>query len=204
MHNHFPIVLIPSAIQQVKLAQPSVPAFTEPLPQQPGQEPKQVNATVIVVEATVVTVPSIAIASKGGTVAGLLLLLAAGSAIAAQAWRQITIYPQRKREHDLKVVAYSNKLEVYNRKKRQHEEEVKATLCPERVAEFRYKLLLNVLRQTLPNDGTNSKAQLGWSEAKFGNHLRQYFPSKIHTGLTLQIPDYDHPYTPDGCVAKRE
>ena len=125
------------------------------------------------------------------------MFLVAAGAIAAQLWQQITTYPQRKREHDRQVAAYPKKLKVYNQKKSQHEAKVKAARNPERVTEFRYKLLLDVLSQTVPNNGTNSRAKLGWSEAEFGNHLRRYFPGEIHTGLTLNIPGYDHPYTPD-------
>ncbi len=197
MHQ-FPIVLIPPTIQWVKSSLPPIPTFIEPLPQQPGAEPEKVNATVIAVEATAVTVPSVALTSQqGGTVPGLLLFLVAAGAIAAQVWRQITTYPQRKREHDRHVAVYPKKLEAYNLKKRQYEEEVKVSQSPERVAEFQYKLLLDVLRRTSPHDGNRSAAKQGWSEAKFGNHLKRYFPGKIHTGLTLCIPDFDHPYTPD-------
>lgn len=81
--SQYPIILIPGEIERVKSALPPVPAFTEPLPQQPGVEPEKLNTTVIVVEATVATVPSVTIASQGGTVPGLLFLAAAG-AIATQ------------------------------------------------------------------------------------------------------------------------
>lgn len=80
--SQYPIILIPPAIQQAQSAQPAVPKFTEPLPQQPGQEPEKVNATIIAVEATAATVPSVAIASQGGTAPGLLLFLVAVGAIA--------------------------------------------------------------------------------------------------------------------------
>ena len=202
MHQ-FPIILIPPVIQEVKSAQPPIPTFTEPLPQQPGRKPEKVNTTIIAVEATAATVPSVAIVSQGGTVPGLLLFLVAAGAIAAQLWQQIITYPQRKREHDRQIAAYPKKLEAYNRKKSQHEAEVRATRSLERIAEFQYKLLLNVLRQTVPNDGTSSRAQRGWSEAKFSNHLRQYFPGKIHRGLTLKIPESEHFYTPDFAYIDR-
>ncbi len=196
--SNYPIILIPPDIQQVKSAQPPPPTFTEQQPQKPGSEPEKVKTNVIAVEAAAVTVPSLVIASSdGGFITGFLLFLAAGSAIAAQAWRQITTYPQRLREHSHQVAAYPNNLRVYNRNKRQYEVEVRAVGSPERVAEFQYKLLLDVLRRTVPHDGTSSRAKRGWSEAEFGNHLKRYFPGKIHTGLTLIIPGFDHPYTPD-------
>ncbi|NDJ25698.1 hypothetical protein GS682_29720 [Nostoc sp. B(2019)] len=195
--SQYPIILIPGEIQRVKSAKPPEPIFTEPLPQQPGVEPQKLNTTVIAVEATVATVPSVAIVSQGGTVPGFLLFLAAAGAIAGHAWHQITTYPQRKQKHDREVVTYPKKVEIYEKKKRQHYEEVKATQSPERVAEFRYKLLLEVLSQTVPHDGNGSGARRGQAETLFGNHLNRYFPGKIHKGLTLKIPDFEHPYTPD-------
>ena len=95
--SHYPIILIPSQIQRTRSELPPKPPF--PVlsePQQPGAEPKKINNTVIGVEAAAVTIPSIAIASQGATVPGLLLFLAGAGAIAAQVWRQITTYPKRK------------------------------------------------------------------------------------------------------------
>ncbi|MCL6753642.1 hypothetical protein KBT16_22800 [Nostoc sp. CCCryo 231-06] len=195
--SQYPIILIPGDIQRAKSALPPEPIFTEPLPQQPGAEPQKLNTTVIVVEATVATVPSVAIASQGGTMPGLLLFLAAAGAIAAQAWHQITTYPQRKQKHDGEVADYPRKLESHKQKEREHQEEVKAARSPERVTEFRYKLLLKVLSQTVPHDGNNGGAKEGWAEAQFCNYLNRHFSGKIHKKLTLQIPDLDYPYSPD-------
>ncbi|MBN3898339.1 MAG: hypothetical protein HWQ41_24615 [Nostoc sp. NOS(2021)] len=194
--SQYPIILIPGEIEKVKSAQPPKPIFifTEPLPQQPGAEPQKLNTTVIAVEATVATVPSVAIASQSGTVSGLLLFLVTAGAIAAQAWHQITTYPQRKQKHDREVVTYPKKVEIYEKKKRQHYEEVKATQSPERVAEFRYKLLLQVLNQTVPQDGNGSTALTGRREEQFGNCLKRYFPDKIQTQLKVQNPRYSEGY----------
>lgn len=195
--SQYPVILIPTAVEKVKSAKPPEPIFTEPLPQQPGAEPEKLNTTVIAVEATVATVPSVAIASQGGTVPGLLLFLAAVGAIATQAWHQITTYPQRKQEHEREVANYPKKLKNYEIKKRQHEEKIKVSQSPEKVADFRYKLLMQILSQTVPHDGNGSRATRGPAEALFGNHLNRYFSGKIHQGLTLKIPDFDYPYTPD-------
>ena len=195
--SHYPIVLIPSQIQRVKSELPPKPVFSEPLPQQPGEEPKKVNNTVIAVEVAAVTIPSVAIASQGATVPALLLFLAGAGAIAAQAWRQIQTYPKRKQKHRREVAVYRKKLEENDRKKSEYEREVMASQRPERVVKFQYKLLLDILRRTMPHDGNGSNAPEGRSEAIFGGYLRQYFPGKIHTKLTLKIPNFDHPYTPD-------
>ncbi|MHC5862632.1 hypothetical protein [Nostoc sp.] len=194
--SHYPIILIPGGIQRVKSALPPVPAFTEPLPQQPGSKPQKVNNTLIAVE-TAIAIPAIPVVSQWTSLPGWLLLLVAAGAIAAQAWHQITTYPQRKQKHDGEVADYPRKLERYKQEEQEHGKKVKAARSPERVAEFRYKLLLEVLSQTVPHDGNDSIATQGQAEALFGNHLSRYFSGKIHTRLTLKIPDFDYPYTPD-------
>lgn len=80
--SQYPIILIPPAIQQIKSALPPLPKSIEPLPQQPAQEPEKVNATIIAVEATAATLPSVAIASQGETAPGLLLFFVTAGAIA--------------------------------------------------------------------------------------------------------------------------
>ena len=196
--SHYPIVLIPSQIQQVKSELPPKPSFPVLLqPQQPGEKPKKINNTVIGVEAAAITIPSVVMTSQGATVPGLLLFLAGAGAIAIQVWRQIQTYPKRKQKHRREVANYHDELEEYNNKKRQHEEKVRASQRPDRVVEFQYKLLLDILRRTIPHDGNGSTAPPGRCECMFRGYLKRYFPGKIHTKLTLKIPNFDHPYTPD-------
>jgi len=194
--SQYPIILIPGGIERAKSALPRVPVITELPPQQPGSKPQKVNNTLIAVE-TAVAIPTIPVVSQLTSIPGWLLFLAVAGAIAAQAWDQITTYPQRKQKHDGEVADYPRKLESHKQKEREHQEEVKAARSPERVTEFRYKLLLEVLSQTVPHDGNNDGAKEGWAEAHFCNYLNRHFSGKIHRKLTLQIPDFDYPYTPD-------
>lgn len=194
--SDFPIILIPSSIQQAKLAHPPIPTFTESPPQQPGAKPQKINYPLVATEAALSVIFSAAV-SSGSAGLGFLSFVAAACAIAFQTRQQIKTYPQRKRDHQREVNDHSKNLENYERKKRQHEQENRASQSPERVAEFQYKLLRDVLSRTSPHDSDRSVATRGWSEARFGDHLRQYFPGKIHSGLILNIPDYPHPYTAD-------
>lgn len=194
--SYFPVVLIPTSIQQAKSAHPPIPTFTESPPQPPGAKPQKINYPLIAVEVALAIIISAAITS-GSAGLGFLSFIAAAGAIAFQAWQQIKTYPQRKRNHQREVSDYPKKLEDYDRRKRQHEQENKAAQSPERITEFQYKLLRDVLSRTSPNDGDRSVATRGWSETMFGDHLRQYFSGKIHSGLIVRIPNFDHPYTPD-------
>ncbi len=139
--SHFPIVLIPPAIQQAKSARPPIFTYPESPPQQPGAKPQKITPLLIAVEVALAIIISATITSGGVTGLGFLLFLAAAGAIAFQVWQQIETYPQRKRDHQREVNDYAKKLEDYNYKKRQYEEKNKTSQSPERVAEFRYRLL---------------------------------------------------------------
>ncbi len=199
--SHYPITLIPPQIEQVKSAQPPVP---EPptLPQQPGPEQKKLNTTLIGVETAIAAI-SVPIVSQITSIPGWLLFVVAVGAIATHAWYQITTYPQRKQKYNNEATDYDKKLKDYEERKRQHEQEVIAVRSPERIAAFQYNKLLEVLSQTVPHDGNGSTATKNPEEIKFRNYLNTYFPSNIHTGLTLRIPDFQHPYTPDFAYIDR-
>lgn len=200
--SQYPIILIPGGIERTKSALPPVPIPPDP-PRHPGTKPQKVNNTLIIVE-TAVAIPTIPVVSQLTSIPGWLLFLVAAGAIAGHVWDQITTYPQRKQKHDHEVESYPKKLKDYEIKKHQHQEEVKASQSPERVAEFRYKVLLQILSQTVPHDGNGSGARRGEAEALFGNYLSRYFSGKIHKGLTLKIPDFDYPYTPDFAYIDKE
>lgn len=173
--SHFPVILIPSSIQQAKSARLPIPTFTEPLPQHPGAKPQKINNPLIAVEVALSIIISTVITSGGGAGWGFLSFIAAACAIAFQTWQQIETYPQRKLDHQREVSDYPKKLEDYDYRKRQHEQENKAAQSPERIAKFKYKLLRDVLSRTNPHDGERSVATQGWSEKKFADCLRQYF-----------------------------
>lgn len=198
MSSYFPVILIPQSIKEALASQlPPVPVFKEPLPQQPGAPPRKLNTPVVAVQ-TAVAVPVIPVAAKWTSIPEWVLFLAAFGAIATSVWRQLKSYPQRKQEHDRKAKDYPRKLEDYERKKLQHSEKVKAANDPKRIAEFRYKLIREILRKTISHDGNGSTARKGASEARFKSHLNNYFSSKIKDNLTLKISDdYKYPYTPD-------
>lgn len=203
--SHFPLVLIPSAIQQAKLARPPISSFTEARSQQPGAKPQKLNNTLIAVEVALSIIISAAVTSGGGTGLGFLSFLTAAGAIAFQTWQQITTYPQRKRHHQREVNDYSKTRENYERKKLQHEEESRISQSPERIAEFQYKLLREALSRTIPHDGSGSLSKTGASEARFSNYLERYFLDKIQTRLKVQNPSYDegYHYTPDFAYIDR-
>jgi hypothetical protein len=195
----YPIILIPDAIEKARLAQPPIPDPSNlPIPVYPGDAPKRINKTLIGVETAAVIVPSVAIAKiDGGGLAGMLFFLAGFSAIAAQTWRQLITFRKKKKKHQYKIAVYRQNKKEYERQKLLYYEQTQIAKSPQKIAEFRYKLLLNILSQTIPHDGNKSSAKKGTSEANFSAYLQRYFDSKIYTELTLNIPNFEHSYTPD-------
>jgi len=196
--SNYPVVLLPSKIEQVQSALPPVPVFSEPEPQEPRGEPRKINYSVLSVElaSTIITTP---ILSQMIHVSAVLLFALAASAIAFHAWNQIHTFPKRKKEHSRRLERFRGERENYLRRRRRHEQEASTLRSPERVASYQHNLLLQILSQTVPHDGNGSNAVEGPSERRFGNCLQQCFPGKIQTGLRVQNPSYDqgYHYTPD-------
>ena len=82
--SYFPIILIPSSIQQAKSALPPQEIFTYWLPQQLGEKPQKINNPLIAVEVALTIIISAAITSNGGAGWECLSFVAA-CAIAFQA-----------------------------------------------------------------------------------------------------------------------
>lgn len=175
--SQYPIILIPPQIERIRSAQPSA----QPFSQLPPTSPQKLNFTLIAIELIIAV-----IISQATSIPVLLLI----GAIAFQSWYQIASYPERKEQYKNQEYEYSEKLRLYK-------QEAEVAKSPQRIAEWRYKQLLEVLRKTIPYDGNNGGAQRGTAEAQFGGHLNRYFPGKIYTRLTLNIPDFPYPYTPD-------
>lgn len=121
---------------------------------------------------------------------------ASRSEIATQTWRQFTTFSQRKQKHQHKIANY--------RQDKQERERQERLYYQQKQTEFRRKLVLKALSKTIPHDGNQSKAYNGDSEAKFYSYLRKYFGKKIYTRLTLNIPNFHHPYSPDFTYIERQ
>ncbi|MEH1957688.1 hypothetical protein [Nostoc sp.] len=194
--SQYPIILIPQAIKSVQSALPPKPPSNAIQPEQPGATPKKINNTLIAVE-TAIAIPVIPVVSQLTSLPGWFLFLVAVGAIAGHVWYQFTSYPQRLQKHHQGVADYTIKIKEYEHQKQLDEEKVKESRSPEKVAEFQSNLLLQVLNRTIPHDGNDSIAIKNPKEKVFKTYLKQYFSNNIHTDLTLAIPNFPYPYTPD-------
>ncbi|MEB3218427.1 MAG: hypothetical protein VKN72_19640 [Nostocales cyanobacterium 94392] len=200
--SYFPIIRIPQNIEQVQSALPPVVIFSEKPPSQPGDEPQRWNFTLIAVEAAIaaITVPII---SQATSISGLLLLPIAIGAIAIQAWLQFNSYPKRLEEHRHQIKDYDRRFLKYEERKHRHEEEQRIARTPERIAQWQHNQILKILAFTISHDGDRSTAPEGNAEGRFRTYLQKYFPDKIHVRLTLDIPNYEYPYSPDFAYIDR-
>lgn len=199
--SYYPIIIIPDRLKKLKTSIPKVPKFKESPPRSP-RTPQPVEIKLIILEflATFGISLSLGLIESFFTVAFLSLGL---GAIAIQSIILKFNYPNRLEKYQRELKDYPSKLETYDRLKDEHDIEVKRLLSPENVIEFRQRQLLDILKQTKPHDGTNSKAKRGMSEAKFAKHLKRYFEDNIHERLSLTIPNSTYPYSPDFAYIDR-
>ncbi|MBO3460253.1 endonuclease domain-containing protein [Aetokthonos hydrillicola Thurmond2011] len=193
--RHYPIILIPPKIKQIKSAQPLVSPPPIP-PRQPGSQPNKLNIILTVLEVAIAVV-AIPIISQMTSVSPWLLFVLTISVITGHIFSEITTYPKRKQKHDDEVADYLKNLEHYKQIKDKHDLEVAAAHSSVQVAEYRSKKLLKVLRQTIPHDGNGSTARTNPIEIRFINFVSQYFSGKVYKGLFLVIPGFRYRYTPD-------
>ena len=184
------MILIPNAIRQAKTAQ--LPTFNPPnlpIPQYPGDAPKRINTTLIVAETIVTVILSSVVDNIVAGNLGTTLLIGGLSAIAAQTWRQFTTFSRRKQKYHREIADYRQDKQKRERQKRSHYQQKQAA--------FQRDSVLEALSKTIPHDGDRSEAYPGDSEAKFYSYLKKYFGNNIHTKLTLDIRNFQHPYSPD-------
>ena len=190
--SEYPIILIPKAIQEARLKQPPAPKPPNlPIPVYPGDAPKRIHPTLIVAEVISTILLSSAIDSFVGGNLGMILLLGGLGVIATQVRQQWVTFGKRKRNHQHKIA-------VYRREKKERERQ-QVLYYEQQQAYFRDNEVLKVLSRTKPHDGNSSKAYQGGSEAQFSNYLLKYFGKNIYTKLTVNIPNFHHPYSPDFC-----
>lgn len=200
--SQYPIIKIPQSIKNAQSAEPPEPPAPV-RPQEPGVPPRRIYYTLTLIE-TVFAVIIAFIISQAASIPSWFTLMLAMGVITSHVWYQATTYPERKGKHNEEVANYPKKLKDYQGELIKHSEEVKALKSPERLAEFRYKLLLETLGNTIPHDGDGGNAQENPRERIFRNQLKQYFSNKIYTKLTLSIPDFPHPYVPDFAYIDQE
>lgn len=198
--SEYPIILIPSAIKNAQTAEPPVKTieqFTGPEPRKPGEPPKKFygKGTAIWSFIAVIT---------GGFISGgfslpilpcvvFFLLLVVSRVIYL-----FQSYPERLKEHKNDVKKYDKDMKDYIGKRNSYPEYVTTVRTPEKIAEYQYETLLQVLKGSISHDGKNNKPPTeGNQERFFRDYLNQYFPNNIHKNLKLIIPNYEYPYTAD-------
>lgn len=189
-HGSYPIILIPDSIQAAKSKLPELAEFKLTLPNSPGPKPEILKKRTVATQGAIAVMPgAIAISYPKARIAGLGLMAAALIAIAVQTWRKIHQNHHRKTKYQ----RYHQEMAIYQEESRRHILEKQRAIVG-----FQLKLILQILDQSLPPDGSNSRARRGWSESTFQNYLERYFPGQIRTGETInRVGTNRYPYTPD-------
>lgn len=194
--DKYPVILIPQPLKQVENVLPPVPSFDKSEPIAPGEEPQLLNGGVLFGAVTGLILSSFFIAAIDGGLAILWFLFCA-ILIGFKVVNEKNSYPQRHQAWLQQINNYEQEKKLYHQRRQEHELKVEAARNPENILEYRLQLIRRVLSRTISHDGDNSRAQQGQSEPKFGRLLNKHFSSKIHAGLTLFIPGYEYPYSPD-------
>jgi hypothetical protein len=173
--SQYPILMVPSSIKSAYSAVPPVPIVgLPPKPKKIERKAIQLLPWIGLAGFLVSLIPRL-------RVVVIILMLCYLFFL----WQQNQTYPERLQHWEIKKKEYE-----YQQKKSKG-------LTQQEIDNYRNQQIRQALTQTLSPDGTESKARKGWTENRLNQHLSQYFPGKIYSGLTLKIPDYPIPYSPD-------
>ncbi len=185
----YPVILLPPQIEQARQLVPPIQPFTESAPPHPGKEPQRFQAGILILELVITLVLGLVISPYIIPIG----ILASMGHIGLMLYQ----YPRRHRRFVNAMRSYTERLDIYRSKKQEHDRQQQLRQTPERIAAYQTQAILSALTQTIPHDGNNSNAQIGQSEKAFGKVLYRYFGNLIQTRLTLSIPNFPHPYSPD-------
>lgn len=187
----YPDLHLPHAIRQAQDALPPVPAA--PLePHKPGPQPQQFQTGWLTTFGIGTIVFSLTSQSLGVFLIGLILTIAFGV-------YSYFSYPQRLSEHENELRQYERNHQQFLAEMTAYDREVQVIRSEENVRQHRLLASAQVLEtfRPYPPDGENSDAIRGPCEGYFERYLTRYFPNKVKSGLTLEIPGFEYPYTPD-------
>lgn len=188
----YPIILVPKSIQHVKTAQPPLPST--PQKPQPLIQPKPIAFDTIAIKSLIIVgVSLITAVTFPPTIVFIIFMVS----VTLQIVLIKLVYNARQQKYYNNIQEYQKRLLHYENEMKAYRIEVSRTLKPENIETYRRKLLLDILRNTTSNREINNRAREGRFEKQFGKELCRCFGDKINTNLTLNIPNYEYPYTPD-------
>ena len=188
--NQYPIILIPTPILQGLEAVPLVWKFTEPKPLAPTNKPQPINLTSFFSKAIPLIIAFASISLIAGNIIVTVHISIGGILIAAfNLWQQQKHYLQKLNKYEQGVRDYNRHLAEWRERELQHKRQIAESQKPEKVKQYRYKIIQDILLKTVSADGRNTSIKSEWVDSEFYKHLQQLYPQKIYNNLTIQNPN---------------
>ncbi len=196
--NPYPIIFIPTPILQALEAFPIVWKFTEPKPLAPTNKPQPINLTSFFSKAIPLIITFASISLIAGNIIITVHISIGGILIAAfNLWQQQNHYLQKLNKYEQEMRDYNRQLGEWRERELQHKRQIAESQKPEKINQYRNKIIKDILLKTVPADGRDTRIKYEWIESEFSKQLEQLYPQKIYHKLTIQNPNSYQPY----CIA---
>lgn len=209
----FPIVLIPSDLESIKVAQPRHPLLSKhepptPLPAQIKQvplPPQKINRSTFFKARLFTVFLSMCIAPMLNTIIAIVIMLCLLLVIQMTAYEDREIFPSRlikaraeektiKESNSQERLRYKSDLERYEKDLSEYElalsnyqEELNTYLLPQTVRDFRENLLIEYFKRTGKSTIYHNQVRKGISENDLKSYLIKYFSiNKINIDVFVQ------------------
>ena len=182
----YPVLLWPDAILKARQDVPkTLPIYPVEPPKMP-QKPKPIEQRQVALNSAIASLPAVMMApSPVFRPYGMGLTLLGWGVLGMSVCKKLGQWKTYRR----RMPKWHQASQLYQDQKRQFEQD--------EITAHQMTQISQCLSQTIPPDGKNSRAREGRSEAAFGEVLKDFFPGKIHSKRSLNIPEFRYPYTPD-------
>ncbi|MCU0546508.1 MAG: hypothetical protein MUE44_30810 [Oscillatoriaceae cyanobacterium Prado104] len=194
--NQYPIILIPDPIVQAMNAVPLALNFTEPKPLPPSYKPQPIDVLRFFYKAIPIIIPfaSITLIASRSIVITCYISVGGIFITAVNFWQQQMYYLRQLDRYEQEMRDYKSNLEGWKKRETQHKRQIAASQKPEKIKQYRYQIVKDIIIKTAPPEGRIVSTISQWIESKFYKILQQVFRDRIYSQLILQKSQSYQPY----------
>lgn len=194
--NQYPIILMPAPVIQALDAVPRTWKFSEPKPLPPSYKPQPIEVLRFFYKAIPIIIPFASITLIASRNIIITFYISAGGILvtALNFWQQQMYYLRQLHQYEQEMHDYQGLLEEWKKREKQHKLQMAASQKPEKIKQYRYQIIKDIIIKTVPPEGRIVSTKSQWLESNFYKNLQLIFPDKIYSNLILQKAQSYQPY----------
>ncbi|MEG4070675.1 hypothetical protein QUA42_25590 [Microcoleus sp. Pol11C2] len=194
--NQYPIILMPDPVIQALDVVPFTWKFSEPKPLPPTYKPQPIDVLLFLYKALPLIIPFATISLIASRSIIVTFYISVGGILVTglNFWQQQMYYLGKLNQYKQQLRDYKDLLGEWQKREIQHKRQIAESQKPEKIKQYRYQIIKDIIIKTVPPEGRIVSTQSPWLESKFYKNLQQLFQDKIYNNLIIQKSHSYQPY----------